>query len=328
MSSRGPGDAASSVLRKLLALLLLGGWVALLQTPALQPSGIGRTPAVARLLPFGMVAVFAFRDRGFWLLRALLVGLPAFVLGLAAAAVAVWVPDRAAGPPGPSDLLPAALAVALGVLVGLAWRRGPGSLLLLPFKLAAVLALLAILASGLLLASLEPQPTVGVPRPLGPEDERHLAGVFAGKDPRALPPGETCRLTLEQADAERLLNQALPLLRDPGRARGAVAFAEDRLILKASLRAPLLARWLNLSASVRPSVQGGQLSLREPRLAFGRRSLPHWLMDALAPVLQQALRAERPLRPVLAALRELRVEPGALSAVYGHMDTLPGQGRR
>lgn len=328
MSSRGSGDAASSVLRKLLALLLLGGWVALLQTPALQPSGIGRALATARYLPFGMIAVFAFRDRTFWLLRAVLVGLPAFVLGLLTAAVAVWLPDRAAGPPGPSDLLPAALAVALGVMVGLAWRRGFGSLLLLPFKLAAALALLAILASGLLLASLEPQPTVGVPRASSPEDDRHLAAVFAGKDPRALRPGETCTLRLEQADAERLLNQGLPLLHDPGRARGTVAFAEDRLVLKASLRAPWLGRWLNLVASVRPSVQDGRLGLREPRLAFGRRSLPSWLMDALAPVLQQALRAERPLRPVLAAVRELHVEPGALNATYGHLDTLPGQGGR
>ncbi len=328
MASGRSGDAASSVLRTLLALLLLGGWVALLQTSALQPSGTGRTLAAARFLPFGVIAVFAFRDRSLWLLRAVLVGLPAFVLGLVAAAAAVWLADRAAGPPGPSDLLPAALAVGLGVVVGLAWRRGFGSLLMLPFKLAALLALLAILASGFLLACLEPQPAVGVPRPIGPEEERHLVAVFAGKDPRTIPPGETRTLRLEQADAERLLNRSLPLLRDPERARGAVAFAEGRVLLKASLRAPLLGRWLNLAATVRVSVQDGRLALGEPRLGFGRRSVPSWLMDALAPALEVALRAERPLRPVLPALRELKIEPGALGATYGHMDALPGQGRR
>ncbi|MGE5125885.1 MAG: hypothetical protein ACM3PV_06325, partial [Betaproteobacteria bacterium] len=339
---------AFSPLRKLLALLLLGGWVALLQTQALQPSGVGAAViwdlrslaaaraslgrvllelalAAARFAPLGTVAVFAFRDRSPRLLRAVLVGLPAFVLGLAAAAVAVWLRDRAAGPPGPSDLLPAALGVGLGVLVGLSWRRGIGSLLLLPLKLAAAAALLALLVAGLLAASLEPQPALGVPRAIRTEDKRHLVAVFRGKDPRTIPPGETRTLRLEQDDAERLVGWGLPLVHDSGRVRAAVAFEDgDRVALRASARVPLVGRWLNLDSSTGLSVRQGRLFLWEPRARLGRRQLPAGLMGALAPALQQALRAERPLRPVLSALRELKVERGALSATYGRMETPPG----
>jgi hypothetical protein len=335
-------------LRKLLVLVLLGGWVALLQTPTLQPSGVGAAViwdlrslaaaraslghvvlelalAAARFAPLGMIAVFAFRDRGLRPLRAALVGLPAFLLGLAAAAVAVWLRDRAAGPPGPSDLFPAALGVGLGVLVGLAWRRGLGSLLLLPLKLAAAAALLALVAAAVLAASLEPQPALGAPQPVRTEDKRHLVAVFRGKDPRAIPPGETRTLRLEQDDAARLVGWGLPLVHDPERVRAAVAFEDqDRLALRASARVPLLGRWLNLDSSARVSVQQGRLFLWEPRVRLGQRQLPLGLVGVLAPALQQALRAERPLRPVLSALRELKVEPGALTATYGRMETPPG----
>jgi hypothetical protein len=67
-------------------------------------------------------------------------------------------------------------------------------------------------------------------------------------------------------------------------------------------------------------VESGRFELRRPRLRFGRLVLPDALADALAPLLAAAIRAERPLRPVLAAIREARVERGAVRVSYGHID--------
>ncbi len=342
-----PGKVPGA-LRALLALALLGGWVALLSTPALQPPGIGASSIwqlrsleaaraslgrtlvrlaleALRFAPLGLLAVFVFRDRGFRLARALLVALPALVLGLAAAATAIWLCDRAAGAPGPSDLLWPALGVGLGVLLGLAWRRGLGALVFLPLKLLAAAALAALLALALLLGSLEPQPAVPPPRAVRSADKRELVAAFRGKDPRTIPAAETRTLRLTQEDVDRLVGWALPLVHDPERVRAAVALEPgDTLLVRGSLRLPLFGRWLNLACSARVGVQQGRFFLREPRLRLGQHELPAALMDAFGPLLERAVRAERRLRPALAALRDARIEPGVLTASYGRMDTPRG----
>ena len=123
-SAPGPGGC----LRSLLALALLGAWTALLASALLSPSeagvprlselrsleaaraslgraALGCALTALRFAPLGLFAVFVFRDRGFRIARAVLVALPALVLGGAAAVAALWLRDRAAGLPGPSDLL-------------------------------------------------------------------------------------------------------------------------------------------------------------------------------------------------------------------------------
>src|SRR5512133_3029279 len=111
MPPKDSSTGASGLLRPLLALALLAGWVALLLSPALQAPGIGATSlwqirslevaraSLARTLaalllealrfaPLGLLAVFVFRDRALRLTRAVLVALPALALGLTAAVVA------------------------------------------------------------------------------------------------------------------------------------------------------------------------------------------------------------------------------------------------
>ncbi|HXY40933.1 MAG TPA: hypothetical protein VEQ10_14775, partial [Vicinamibacteria bacterium] len=329
------------LLRLLLALALMAGWTALLLLPALQPRGVGaagfwdvNTLRAARsslgraildlaqealvLAPLGFLAVFAFRDRALRLTRAALVGLPAFALALAAAAAAVWLRDRAAGPPGPSDLLLPALGVLAGVLLGLALRRGLGALLMLPVKVLAALVLLLVVGLGLLVSSLEREAAVPEPPMVSTADRRRVVAVFRGKDPRSIPEGELRTLRLEQEDLDRLVAWGLPLVQGPEHARAAVALeANDTVGLRLSARAPRLGRWINLSAGARLGVEEGRFFLREPRLSVGRFAVPTRLMDALSPALAAAVRAERRLRPVLAALRELRVERGVAVATYG-----------
>jgi hypothetical protein len=343
-SAPGPGGC----LRSLLALALLGAWTALLASSLLSPSeagaprlselrsleaarvslaraALGAALAALRFAPLGLLAVFVFRDRAFRIARAVLVALPAFALGGAAAVAALWLRDRAAGPPGPSDLPWPMAGVVLGVLAGLAARRGVFALVLLPVKLAAAGVLALALLGALLFGSLEREPALPAPAELRTADRREVVAAFRGKDPRSIPAGETRTLTLRQQDLDRLVGWALPLVQDPQRVRASVSLADAGTVgVRASLRLPLVSRWLNAAASARVSVRQGVLSLREPRLRLGPREVPAGLMDALAPLLERGVRSERRLRPALAALREARVDPGVLTASYGRIDAPPG----
>src|SRR5512132_2531962 len=140
-TSRSPGFG----LRALLVLPILAAWVALLVVPGFAPAWLVRSP-VAGFAPLGFLAVFACPDRGLRLTRVLFVAIPALILGTAAAVVTLGWRARDGAWPGPSDVLLPTLAVALGVVVALAWRRGPFALLLLPLKLAFLALLAFVLA--------------------------------------------------------------------------------------------------------------------------------------------------------------------------------------
>ena len=310
---------SGGALRALLVLPLVAGWIALLVVPELQPEWLARS-FLARFAPLGFLAVFAFPDRGLRLTRVLFVATPAFVLGAAAAAVATFWRARDAGLPGPSDILLPALAVALGVVVALAWRRGPFALLLLPFKLAFLALLVAVLVAGLLFTLAERAPALLEAPRVTAEEKQQLVALFQGKDPRALAFGEVCTVRLTQPEVDRLAAWIVPFVVSPDRARVALVLAADETAeARASLPLPL-GRWLNASASGRVRVESGRLELRRPRLRLGHVVMPEALADALAPLLAAAIRAERPLRPALAAIRELRIERGALRVSYGRID--------
>lgn len=315
-------ESPAGGLRLLLMLPLLAAWAALLAFPAAQPEWMVRS-FVVRFAPLGFLSVFVFPDRPIRLARALLVGLPAFSLGLAAAGLAIALADWGAAPPGPSDLLLPALALALGVVVALGARRGMLALLLLPLKLAVVALVLGIAVAGLLLAASEPTAAVAARGPLSPAETGGLRASLQGKDPRAIRGGETCSVRLTQEDLDRLTKLVWPRIADPARVRATIALPSgDTAALGASLRLPL-ARWLNVQAAARIGIADGRFELQQPRLRLGRFTLPQLLADAFAPLLVAAVRAERPLRPVLAATRELRLETGAASATYGRFE-LPG----
>lgn len=317
--SKAPGAG----LRALLVVPLVAAWVALLVVPGLQPEWLAGS-SLARFAPLGFLAIFAFPDRGLRLTRLLLVAAPAFLLGTAAAALALGWRSGEAGLPGPSDVLPPALAVAAGVVVGLAWRRGPFALLLLPLKLAFLALLGAVLGAALLLTQAQREPAVQRAPPVTAEEQRQLRARFLGTDPWLLTTGEVREVRLSQAEVDRLAAWFVPRLVSPERARVAIVLASDeRVEVRASL--PLfLARWLNVSTSSHMRVERGRLELRGLRLRFGQVVLPRLLADALAPLLAAGIGAERPLRPVLAAVREVRVEGGTVRVTFGRVDAPRG----
>jgi len=346
--ARDSSSSAGGALRAVLALGALAAWAALLLTPAFAPRGLGavslwdlRSPEAARgslprlattlalaalaCAPLGAAAVFVFADRASRIARALLVGLPALVLGVAAAAVVVGLRDRAAGPPGLSDLAVPAAGVWLGVLAGLSLRRGFFSLLFLPLRLAVGVAVLAAVVLVFLLLSLERAPLVPEPHAVATDEKRRIVAAFRGRDPRTIEPGGTRTLRLTQADADGLVAWATPLVVNPERFRGVVLFdAADTARARVSARLPLLRRWLNAEAAARVRVDAGRLWLREPRLRLGPWSVPAILLDPIAPALAAAVQAERPLRPVLRALRQARIEPEAATATYGRVEVPRG----
>ena len=340
---RDAPSSALGLLRSLAALAVLGGWAALLLTPVLATHGVGavslwdlRSLEAARgslsrtlssvalaalaFAPLGAAAVFVLPDRRSRFGRALLVGLPAFALGVAAAAAVVAWRERAAGAPGASDLFFPVLGVWLGVLVGLAARRGLFTLVFLPLRLALAAAVLAAVALLALFLSLDREPLVPEPRAVTTEDKRRVVAAFRGRDPRRVPEGETRTLKLTQADADTLAAWALPLAVSPNRLRAAVGFDDaDAASVRASARVPIVGRWLNAEARARVRVDDGRVSLREPRLRLGAWSAPAALLDALAPVLQAVVQHERALRPLLGATRRARVEKGAAEATYARV---------
>jgi hypothetical protein len=312
--SRGPGPG----LRALLVLPLVAAWVALLVVPGLQPEWLARS-LLARFVPLGFLTVFVFPDRGLRTTRLFLVAIPAFLLATVAAVVVLSWRTGEAGLPGPSDVLRPALAVALGVVIALAWRRGPFALLLLPFKMAFAALLLAALGAGLLFTQADREATVLAAAPVTAAEQRQLAALFRDVDPWTLSSGEVRTLSLGQAQVDRLAAWLLPRLLSPARARVTfVLTGDDRLESRASLPLPL-SRWLNLGASAGVSVEDGRLELRRLHLRLGHIVMPQPLADLLAPPLAAGISAERPLRPVLAAIREVHVEPGVLRVSYGRV---------
>ena len=327
-------------LSNLLAAVGLLAWAALLGTTVLEPSArvLGganvldiRSAAGAftilrgllvsgallalRFAPLGLLAVLALPDRDSRLGRAFRVALPAVTLALGLAFLALAVRGGLV-PPGPFVLLLPGLGVLLGVWAGLAWRRGWWSRLLFLPKLALLAAAVAVAGLGLAVAALEREPAVPETPPLSSDDRRHLVGLFRGKDPREIPPGETRTVRLTAAELDQLVAWAGSV--GVG-ARTAVRLEPGGVSGVASLRVPRTGRWLNVAASTRVSIEKGHLSAAEPRLRAGRLTVPPVLLDALTPFVVAGLRGDRDLRRILPAVERLALAPDGVTLSYGYV---------
>jgi len=336
-------SSGSGAVRVTLALLALGVWAALLAhafapAPAtgavdvwqLRHAGsafalLARLLAAAggaalRCVPLGIAAAFVPPDRDNRWTRPWLVGLPAWTIGAAAAWGAIAIRLGHAGPPGPGDLAAPVCGVLLGVVCGMALRRGLFATLWLPVRLAAWSAALAVLGLVLFALALARDPLVPAPGAVDSAEKRRLVALLRYKNPDQIEPGGTRTVRLAQADADGLTAWLQPLVTNPSRVRGAVGLDGDRLALRGSGRVPLLRRWLNVEAAAGARIDDGWLRLAAPRLRVGRFAAPAPVMDALAPVFAAAIAAERPVRPLLRATRTLAVEDGALSVTYGRFE--------
>jgi len=269
-----------------------------------------------RFAPLGLLAVFALPDREGRLARTLRVALPAAGAALVLALLALGA--RAGfSVPGPFELLLPAAGILLGVWASLAWRRGWWSRLFFLPKLAALGALVFLGGLALAVLALEPEPAVAEAPPIASADKRHLVGLFRGRDPRKVPPGETRTVRLSAEELDQLVGWAASV---GLKARTSVSLREGGVAGVATVRVPGTGRWLNVTASTLVGIEKGQLSVAEPRLRVGRLTVPPLLLDALAPFAVAGLRGDRDLRRVLPSVLSLSFGPGEASLTYGRAE--------
>jgi hypothetical protein len=266
-----------------------------------------------RYAPLGLLGVLAMPDREGRLARGFRVALPATVVALvlallALAARAGWTP------PGPFELVLPSLGILLGVWAGLAWRRGWWSRLVFLPKLAVLGVLLLLGGLALAVLALEREPAVPESPPIASADKRHLVSLFHGKDPRKVPPGETRTLRLSVQELDQLVAWAASV---GVRARTAVSLRPGGVSGVATVHVPRTGRWLNVTASTLVSIENGRLSVAEPRLRVGHLTVPPFLLDAITPFLAAGLQGDRDLRRVLPAVASLSLEPGEAALTYG-----------
>jgi hypothetical protein len=282
----------------------------------LQALAVSLSLHAARFVPLGALAVLALPDREGPLSRLVRVALPAALLALVLAGLAL---AARAGftPPGPFELVLPGAGILLGAWAALTWRRGWWARLLFLPKLAALAALLLLAGAGLAVAALEREPAVPERAPLTSEQKRHLVDVFRGRDPRRVPTGETRTVRLSGTELDQLVSWAAAVgLRTRTRVRLENGVASGA----ASVRVPRSGRWLNVSASARLGIADGRPSVAEPRLAVGRLSVPAPLLDALAPVAVAGLRWDKDLRRVLPSVRSLAVGDDEATLTYARVD--------
>src|SRR5439155_20486512 len=82
-------------------------------------------------------------------------------------------------------------------------------------------------------------------------------------------------------------------------------------------------RYLNHVAGARTTIDNGQLSLGDPRLRVGHLTLPGASLRWLSPILTALIQSERRMRPVLAGVDRLDIEPGRMTVTYGRMELPP-----
>jgi hypothetical protein len=269
-----------------------------------------------RAAPLGLLAVFALPDREGRLARLFRVALPAAAIGLASlylalAARAGWTR------PGPFELILPAAGVLLGVWAGLAWRRGWWSRLVFLPKLAVLGLLLLLGGLALTVAALEREPAVPERPPITSAEKRHLVGLFRGKDPRKVPPGETRTLRLSAQELDQLVAWTASV---GLQARTTVSLAPGGVSGVATVGVPRTGRWLNVTASTHVGIDQGRISVAEPRLRVGRLTVPPLLLDLLAPFAVAGLQGDRDLRRVLPAVESLRVGAEEAVLTYGRVD--------
>jgi hypothetical protein len=269
-----------------------------------------------RAAPLGLLAVLALPDREGRVARLFRVALPAAALALALAFLALAA--RAGWTrPGPFELVPPGVGVLLGVWAGLAWRRGWWSRLVFLPKLAAVGILLLLGVLAVAVAALEREPAVPERPAITSAEKRHLVGLFRGKDPRKIPPGETRTVRLSEPELDRLVAWAASV---GLRARATVGLAPGGVSGAASVGLPRTGRWLNVAASMRVGIERGRLSVAQPRLRVGRVAVPSRLLDLLTPFAVAGLEGDRDLRRVLPAVESLSIGSGEAALTYSRVD--------
>jgi hypothetical protein len=278
---------------------------------------------VLRFAPLGALAALAMPRREGFFIRAVGMTLPALALsGSAATLVLVAQAGRPWTMPGLLELGLPVLGVILGVWVGMALGRGVLATLALPLKLVVWGVAFSLLAGFLAWRALESEALPFAPAQVTSAEKRRLYGLLRGKKPTRLKEGETIELRLAARDLDLLMAWGLSL-GAPGR-KGHVEVSPEAATLGASLRVPRLSRYVNVVATGRAAVRDGRLRLSGDELRVGGLRVPGLLLPPLVFLVERAIDGDRRVRPLLASVRELALEEGAVRLVYGRAVLPPG----
>jgi len=276
---------------------------------------------VARMLPVGFLAALAMRWSETRLGRLLRVWMPCLALSLLlAAGVTCSRLGRPYSWPGVLDLALPALGCLVGAWMGVSWRKGAQSRLWILPKLALLSLLAACGLAALLSLALDRHPLGFQPAKATSAEKRRLHQALKQKSPAKVPEGQVAELRLAAHDLDVLLAWGLSL-GEPGRkARVELHRDASTLELSVALPAPGGPRHLNLTASGEVGIEAGRLSARFHRLALGRLEAPGWMLERLAPAALHLLAADRRVKPLLAPIRDLRIESGLVTVAYTHAE--------
>jgi hypothetical protein len=139
-------------------------------------------------------------------------------------------------------------------------------------------------------------------------DRQHLVSLFRGKNPEKIPVGATRTLRLGEDDVNRLLAVGLGFSGEDRAAR--VELSPDHARAAASVALPIHAvdaRFLNVTAAGRISVDGGAAHLDLSELSIGALSPPRWLLGLASPLTLSRGLATRGGDP---KVRAVRIEAG------------------
>jgi hypothetical protein len=279
---------------------------------------------VGRFAPLGFLMVLALPRRRRFTRRMLFVGLPAFCAASLLSTCLLYAQSGARNDLGAVIL--AATASALGVWVGMSWLRGWTARLLMLPKLAGAAALIVLVIAANLYASLQAQPFEAGSATPSSAATRRVFRLFKGKNPKSLAPGEVVTLRLSDKEINDVLAWgAYSMLGESSRLQ--VELAEDSPHLLVSAPSPITrgdAKFFNLIVGGGVRFANGHLELDVRRLRLGSLEMPRFMLAAVSPQVTVLANNSPQLRPLLAAVQELKVSDHDVVATYGHADLPSG----
>ncbi len=195
----------------------------------------------------------------------------------------------------------------------------------MPGLVPKLLLLLPLITLGvpafLLISAIQQEPVVARVGGMQHGDVGRIKSLLKQHDPRNLRDGERRRLQITGRDLNLMLNSVLPY---PNRHGLQVGLTEAWADLQYSLLLPAnpLGQFLNISAQLRQ--EGTHVTLQQ--LNFGDFVVPAKLINPLIAGANRYLRGRSAeYHDLLAALKEVRIQPGSLQIVYQWQSGLAGR---
>lgn len=143
--------------------------------------------------------------------------------------------------------------------------------------------------------------------------------------PHRLAPDETTKLTLSQADLNKLITWGLSLL--PRDQFASIEIKPDLVTLSFSEvmpEIPFFDNVLNVRLAAEPLTKRGELGLAPREVSIGHLRIPGWLLRWSGPIVVDKDWHNDATEPFFAALKSIEIKDERVSVTYGHLDLPDG----